>query len=175
MDRKARQVFGDRVVVKAYPSAAFHRLPRYVSEYLIAKYVRPESWRTDLEKVQAKIKDSSARNGPGELIKERLLTTSEVVLIDPVEAKIDLRNGQRWARVDALGDDRVRVPSALLEQHPGLLLGGLWGTAKVRYAPEIDPNHPNELVNFTPFQVGPPDVDSFRVGRAASRRTNGLV
>jgi ATP-dependent Lon protease len=167
LDRKSRQVFGDRVVVKALTQrAAFHRLPRYVSEYLIAKYVRPESWHDDLDKVQAKIKDLLPETDRRELVKERLLRTSEVVLIDPVEARIDLRNGQRWARVDALGDDRVRVPSSLLEQNPGLLLGGLWGTAKVRYTPEIDPNHPNELVNFTPFQVGPPDAAAFRAGRA---------
>jgi ATP-dependent Lon protease len=168
LDRKSRKVFGDHVVVKALNQrAAFHRLPRYVSEYLIAKYVRPESWRDDLEKVQDKIKDLLPETDRRELVKERLLRTSEVVLIDPVEARIDLRNGQRWARVDALGDDRVRIPSSLLEQNPGLLLGGLWGTAKIRYNPEIDPNHPNELVNFTPFQVGPPDIAAFRSGRAS--------
>jgi ATP-dependent Lon protease len=53
-----------------------------------------------------------------------------------------------------------------LEQNPGLLLGGLWGTARIRYAPEADAEHPNELVSFTPFQVGPPDLAAFRAGRA---------
>jgi len=168
LDHKARQVFGEHVVFKALAQrAAFHRLPRYVSEYLIAKYVRTESWREDLEKVQAKIKDLLPETDRRELVKERLLRTAEVVLIDPVEARIDLRNGRRWARVDALGDDRVRVATPLLEQHPGLLLGGMWGTAKVRYNPELDPDYPNELVNFTPFQVGPPDVAAFRAGRSA--------
>jgi ATP-dependent Lon protease len=166
LDRKAREVFGDQVVVKALGQrAAFHRLPRYVSEYLIAKYVRPESWRADLDKVQAKIKDLLPETDHRELLKERLLRLGEAIIIDHVEAKIDLKNGQRWGRVDALGDDRVRVPSPLLEQHPGLLLGGLWGTVRVRYAPETDASHPNELVSFTPFQVGPPDVAAFRAGR----------
>ncbi len=167
LDQKARQVFAEQVVVKALAQrTAFHRLPRYVSEYLIAKFVRPESWREDLEKVQAKIKDLLPETDRRELVKERLLRLGEVVLIDHVEAKIDLRNGQRWAKMDALGDDRVRIPSALLEQHPGLLLGGLWGTVKVRYGPEVDAAHPNELINFTPFQVGPPDLAVFRAGRA---------
>jgi ATP-dependent Lon protease len=168
LDQKARKVFGDHVVVKALAQrAAFHRLPRYVSEYLIAKYVRPDTWGDDLERVQAKIKDLLPETDRRELVKERLLRTSEAVLIDHVEAKIDLKNGQRWARVDALGDDKVRVPAALLEGQPGLLLGGLWGTAKVRYSPELDPDHPNELVNFTPFQVGPPDFAAYRAGRAS--------
>ncbi|HEY7329963.1 MAG TPA: BREX system Lon protease-like protein BrxL [Gemmataceae bacterium] len=167
LDCKAREVFGENVVIKALAqNIAFHRLPRYVSEYLIAKYVHPESWREDLVKVQAKIKDLLPETDRRELVKERLLRTGEVVLIDPVEARVDLKNGQRWAKVEALGDDRVRVPAALLEQHTGLLLGGLWGTAKIRYSPQADPEHPNELVNFTPFQVGPPDLAAFRAGRA---------
>ena len=33
----------------------------------------------------------------------------------------------------------------------GLLLGGLWGTAKVKYSPETNADAPNELVAFTPF------------------------
>ena len=56
LDRKARQVFGPQVVVKSLANqAAFHGLPRYVTEYLIAKFVRPETWKEDLGKVQQKI------------------------------------------------------------------------------------------------------------------------
>jgi ATP-dependent Lon protease len=168
LDRKARQVFGDQVVVKALAQrAAFHRLPRYVSEYLIAKYVRPESWREDLEKVQSKVKDLLPEVDRRALVKDQLLRSGEVVLIDHVEVDIDLKNGQRWGKVEALGDNRVRVAAALTEQQPGLLMGGLWGTARIRYGPEADPNHPNELVTFTPFQVGLPDLDAFRAGRAS--------
>ena len=55
LDRKVRQVFGENVVVKSLAQqTVFHGLPRFVSEYLIAKYVRPETWRDDLSKVQVK-------------------------------------------------------------------------------------------------------------------------
>jgi ATP-dependent Lon protease len=167
LDRKARDVFGEHVVVKALAQqAAFHGLPRYVSEYLIAKYVHPESWRDDLGKVQAKIKELLPDLERREWIKDRLLRTGEVTLIDNVEARVDLRNGQRWARVPALNDDKVRVGGALLEQNPGLLLGGLWGTTKLKYSPETDSDYPNEVTAFTPFQVGPPDVAAYRAQRA---------
>ena len=44
LDRKAHAALGDKVVVKSLAAAAgFHRLPRYVSEYLLAKYVRPDT------------------------------------------------------------------------------------------------------------------------------------
>jgi len=166
LDNKARQVFGEQVVVKSLAQQAFfHGLPRYVAEYLIAKYVRPDAWREDLAKVQGKIKDLLPNLERRELLKERLLRSGELILIDNVEARVDLRNGQRWARIPALNDDRVRVPPTILEQHPGLLLGGLWGTAKVHYSPETDGENPNELMTFTPFQVGPPDVDKYRSAR----------
>lgn len=166
LDKKTMSIFGDHVVVKSLAQqAAFHGLPRYVSEYLIAKYVKPETWRDDLAKVQAKIKDLLPDLDHRELMKDRLLRLGEVTLIDYVEARVDLRSGQRWARVQALNDDKVRVSAALLEQCPGLLLGGLWGTAKIKYNPEADSDFPNELIAFTPFQVGPPDVAAYRAHR----------
>src|SRR4051812_45706209 len=132
LDKKAHEVLGDKVVVKSLAQqAAFQGLPRYVSEYLIAKYVKPDTWRDDLAKMQAKVKELLPDLEHRELLKERLLARGEVTLIDSVEVRVDLKGGQRWGRLPALGDAKVRVPAALTEQHPGLLLGGLWGTAKV--------------------------------------------
>ncbi|MFO0848760.1 MAG: BREX system Lon protease-like protein BrxL [Gemmataceae bacterium] len=166
LDRKAAAALGDKVVVKSLAAqAAFQRLPRYVSEYLIAKYVKPDTWRADVANIQAKIQELLPDLEHRELLKEKLLSRGEVTLIDSVEVRVDLRGGQRWARLPALADNSVRVPASITEQHPGLLLGGLWGTAKVRYAPEADAGAPNELAAFTPFQVGPPDVAAFRAAR----------
>lgn len=167
LDHKAHDALGDKVVVKSLAQqAAFSRLPRFVSEYLIAKYVKPESWKDDLTKIQAKIAELLPDLEHRELLKEKLLGKGEVTLIDNIEARVDLKSGQRWARVPCLGDAKVRVPPSVTEQNPGLLLGGLWGTAKVKYAPEVSADAPNELVGFTPFQVGPPDVAEYRATRA---------
>jgi ATP-dependent Lon protease len=167
LDKKAHAVLGDKVVIKSLAQqAALQQLPRYVSEYLIAKYVKPETWKDDLAKIQAKIKELLPDLEHRELLKEKLLSRGEVTLIDHVEVRVDLRSGQRWARVPALGDQKVRVPASLVEQSPGLLLGGLWGTAKIRYTPETASDAPNELVGFTPFQIGPPDVAAYRAARS---------
>src|SRR3954471_8378210 len=105
LDHKAHAALGDKVVVKSLAQqAAFHRLPRYVSEYLIAKYVKPETWQDDLAKIQAKITDLLPDLEHRELLKEKLLGKGEVTLIDNVEVRVDLRGGQRWARVPAIGD-----------------------------------------------------------------------
>src|SRR6476620_7294039 len=139
LDRKAHALLGDKVVVKSLAQqASLQRLPRYVSEYLIAKYVKPDTWRDDLANVQGKVKELLPDLEHRELLKERLLARGEVTLSDNVDVKVDLKSGQRWGRVPALGDSKVRVPGTLTEQHPGLLLGGLWGTAKVRYTPEAN-------------------------------------
>src|SRR3954471_18747749 len=115
LDRKAHDVLGDKVVVKSLAQqAALQQLPRYVSEYLLAKYVKPETWKDDLAKIQAKIKELLPDLEHRELLKERLLGKGEVTLIDNVEVRVDLRGGQRWARVPAIGDNRVRVPAAVL-------------------------------------------------------------
>ena len=166
-DRKAKSVFGDQVVVKALAQeAAFHRLPRFVSEYLIAKFVRPESWQQDLEKVKTRIKDALPELSHRELLKDQLLRKGEVTIIDLVEARVDLRSQQRWAQVQAVQDDRIRIGEPLLTCHPGLLLGGLWGTVKLHFTPETDPTAPIEMVSFTPFQVGPPNVGEFKAKRS---------
>jgi len=167
LDRKAREVFGEHVVVKSLAQqAAFHGLPRYVSEYLIAKYVHPETWRDDLARAQSRVRELLPDLDHRELLKDRLLRTGEIVLLDNIEARVDLRGGRRWARVPALSDDRVRASAAILEQYPGLLLGGLWGTVRLRYAPEVDADSPNEILSFVPFQIGPPDVAAYRERRA---------
>jgi ATP-dependent Lon protease len=167
LDCTAQSVFGEHVVVKSLAQqAAFHRLPRYVSEYLIAKYVRPESWREDMAKVQARIKDLLPDLDHRELVKERLLRTGETTIIDYLEARVDLAGGQRWARVPTLSHDKVRISATLLEESPGLLLGGLWGTVRLRYNPETDADNPIEVLAFTPFQVGPPDLADYRAKRS---------
>ena len=99
LDKKAREVFGDHVVVKSLAQqAALHGLPRYVSEYLIAKYVHPDTWHDDLARVQAKIKELLPDLDHREYVKDHLLRTGETTLIDYIEARVDLRNGQRWCQ-----------------------------------------------------------------------------
>jgi ATP-dependent Lon protease len=178
LDKKAHALLGEKVVVKSLAStASLQRLPRYVSEYLIAKYVKPETWKDDLTKITAKIKELLPDLEQREMLKEKILSRGEITLIDNIEVRVDLKSGQRWARVPALADNNVRVAQAITEKNPGLLLGGLWGTAKLKYAPEQNSSAPNELVEFTPFQVGPPDVAGFREARGhfTTEEWSGLV
>ncbi|MFO0936179.1 MAG: BREX system Lon protease-like protein BrxL [Gemmataceae bacterium] len=167
LDQKAQGLLGDKAVIKSLAAgAALTRLPRYVSEYMIAKYVKPATWRADLESVQTKIRELLPELEQRELVKEKLLSQGQLTVIDAVDCRVDLKTGKRFARVPCIGDINVRVPAEVSTANPGLLMGGLWGTAKIRYTPEQDEKAPNELVSFTPFQVGPPDLAEFRSFRA---------
>ena len=166
LDQKARKVYGERVVLKLLAQQIqFQRLPRYVSEYLIAKYVQPESWLDDLERIRNKLRDHLPEVDKREWLKHELLRRGQLVLIDSVEVRVDLKTGQRWATVKALGDNRVNVPETLLDANPGLLLGGLWGTAEIVYRPDVNSEAPNHLINFTPFQVHVHDCRPYLEGR----------
>jgi ATP-dependent Lon protease len=166
LDTKALDNLGDRVVLKALArQSALDRLPRYVSEYLVAKKVRHDTWKADLADLQERIKLLLPTFEERELLKERLLRNGELTIIDQVEVKVDLAKGQRWAAIPALNESKARIEPALLEQHVGLLLGGLWGTVVVAYRPEADGKAPNEITKFTPFQIGPPNLGAHREAR----------
>ena len=116
LDKKTHEALGEKVVIKSLTQqSALQRLPRYVSEYLIAKYVKPETWKADIANIQAKIADLLPDMDRRDLLKDKLLSRGEVTLIDAVEVKIDLRGGQRIARVPALGDIKVRVGAKLTD------------------------------------------------------------
>lgn len=166
LDKKAHARCGDKVVIKSLASsAALARLPRYVSEYLIAKYVKPDTWQADLANIRNKVDELLPEHDAREILKNKLLTHGSVTLIDSIEARVDLKAGLRLARVPAISDMNVRVPQSIADQFPGLLLGGQWGTAKLQYTPEADEDHPTELVSFIPFQVGPPDLNQYKAFR----------
>ena len=151
---KVRDLFGDRVVEKSLSrEEAFFRLPRYVTEYLIAKYVKAETALDDIRVLKERIRDRLPDLDRRELIKDRLLREGQYTLIDYIEARVDLRAESRWVAVPCLEDRNVRIDDELLSRSPGLLAGGMWGTVKLRYAPESDPRHPVEVAAFTPFQV----------------------
>ncbi|GBD35767.1 Lon protease [bacterium HR36] len=166
LDQKARQVFGERVVLKSLAlRAQFQRIPRYVGEFLIAKYVRPETWQQDLARIQERLRDHLPDVDKREWWKNELLRRGQITILDFIEVRVNLRTGQRWAYVRALGDQQVQVGESLLEENPNLLMGGMWGTATIEYRPEQSRDAPNHLVAFRPFQVQVHDCTPYIEGR----------
>jgi ATP-dependent Lon protease len=163
---KVREAFNDRIVDKKLAQQeAFSRLPRFVSEYLIAKYVRPETAAEDIERVKGQIRERLPDLERRELIKDRLVRDGQFVLIDTVEVRVDLKDGQRLASVPSLEVRNARIERSVLDANPGLLAGGMWGTVKLWYRPEVDAERPIEVVGFTPFQADVTRVDDVIASR----------
>src|SRR5262245_1905855 len=159
-EQKIARLFGDRIVDKGLAQQeAFSRLPRYVSEYLIAKYVKRETAAQDLERIKDQVRERIPDTDRRELIKDRLVREGQFVLIDTVEVRVDLKTGQRFATVPAIDERAARIEESILQRNPGLLTGGMWGTVKLWYRPEVDAERPVEIGAFTPFQADVSSVD----------------
>lgn len=166
LDKKADATLGDKAVLKSLAAAtSFQRLPRFVSEYLIAKFVKRESIQESLEKVKDRIRTLMPEQDRKEHTQNRLINDAMIKVIDNVDARIDLKSGKLWVDVPCIGDRDVRVGKDIINTNPGIL-DGMWGTATIEYKPEIDKKAPNELTSFEPFQIGAPNLDEFRGFRA---------
>ena len=170
-DDKVARLFGARVVHKALAQQeAFARIPRYVTEYLIAKYVRPETAEEDLRRIKEQLRERLPDLDRRELIKDQLVREGHFVLIDAVEVRVDLKTGERGARIPSLDERNARIQEAIVEANPGLLVGGMWGTIKLWYRPEVDRERPVEIVGFTPFQADVSSIDDVVAARAEFTR-----
>lgn len=171
----ARSVYGDRIVDKRLAMQhVFARLPRYVTEYLLAKYVHPGHEDEDVAKLREQIRGRVPETDQKEVIKNRLMRDGEYTVIDQVEAEVDLAAGRHWARVNCLDNDRLAIHSALVDRYEGLLNGGLWGTCALSYRDTASPRDKITIVDFVPFQVTQADIDVYKAGRSHFTRNAWL-
>jgi ATP-dependent Lon protease len=162
-----KALFGDRIVNKGLAQqGSFSRLPRYVAEYIVAKYVHEETAESDLERIKDQIRRRFPDPDQREVIKNELLRAGHYTLIDRVEARVDLREESRWAVIPSLGEDRVRLDGRIADANPKLLAGGSWGTVELGYRPEVDEKNPLEVTGFTAFQVNVTGLQDYIAGRA---------
>ncbi len=161
----AREVYGDRVVDKLLANQEiFHRLPRYVAEYLIAKFVKPGREQEGVASIKERIRGRIPEADQKELIKNKLLQNGAHTVIDHLEVETDLGAGRHWARVNCLHGEKLAIDARLVDRYEAALNGGLWGTISLTYDAEVEPRL--AVADFVPFQVARPDVASYRAGRA---------
>lgn len=161
-DRLAR-AFPGRVLAKHLTQRpVFHRVPRYVVEYLLAKFA-PDGDDADVTKVQRLLHERYPGPEDRERVKDQLLRKGRFVLIDELEVQADLSSGRYSARIPSLGELKAEVPFDLTERYPGVLYG-LWGTIELSYDPAC---RQVRVADFLPFQVARIDLDEYCRARAA--------
>jgi ATP-dependent Lon protease len=167
----ARAVYSDRVVDKRLAmQEAFARLPRYVTEYLFAKYVRPGHEEQDLRAVKEKLRGRIPEAGEKEIIKSRLMREGSYVVIDQLEADVDLAASRYRAHMNCMDSESIGIRDDVVERFEGLLNGGLWGTVTLGYDASAQADRKITVRDFVPFQVSHVDVQAFKAGRAQFSR-----
>jgi len=149
----------DRVVLKPLTrwNEAYKEFPRYVMEYLVAKYVDPENPVVGQQKIDIILNEHYVESGAKELIKSKIKEKSEYTLLGQLQARLDATRDHYWAEVPALGDNFVRIGRKVLNEYGDVLLsGGAWGTLTIEYDPEYELKgrlYPFYIREFTPFQI----------------------
>lgn len=163
--QRVTEVFGELVVdKKAALLGGLEKVPRFVSEYLIAsaRAKRPDADPTLIrERIRRYTIDADRKN---EFV-SRLMREGRATLITLLEVEpLPMRN-QHVARIAQLDGHVLAIGDELIASHPELLYGGIWGSVELRY--DTSGSKPSMIVEgFTPYQLARPDTEAFRRGRA---------
>lgn len=166
-DEKVLRLLGDRVVLK--PSTrwneAYKEFPRYVLEYLCARYVDPGNPVSGQARIDRLLQEHYVESDAKELIKSRIKEKKEYVLLGSLQVRLDAARDHYWAEVPALGDNFVRVSNKVLAEYgEALMTGGAWGTMTIEYDARYELKgriYPFFVREFKPFQITRLDLDDY--------------
>jgi ATP-dependent Lon protease len=161
---KIERVFAGLAVDKRQAlSAGFESMPRFVTEFLLAK-ARSQNSALGVEDVRERIRKWSVdADRKGEFI-SRLMREQSARLIALLEVEPRPERNAHVGRVAQIDGHELAVNESLVAQFPELLYGGLWGSAVLRYDPS--PPKPRIFVDdFQPYQLTRPDMAAFRSAR----------
>lgn len=131
LSSKLESTFGTYVVNKTIAgTGSLKRLPRFVAEFLIARYVDRDNVTESITKLQSFVQRHLPDAGQAGLLRHELLTNGSATIIDRISARVDLATGRYYAEVDSLGEV-AEVPATIVRSNKGLLAGGMWGSLKL--------------------------------------------
>ena len=115
-DEKVLRHLGDRVVLKPLTrwNEAYKEFPRYVLEYLCARYVDPGNPVAGQARIDRLLQEHYVESDAKELIKSRIKEKGEYVLLGSLQVRLDAARDHYWAEVPALGDNFVRISQKVL-------------------------------------------------------------
>jgi ATP-dependent Lon protease len=166
-DQKVASLLGDRVVLKPLTrwNEAYKEFPRYVMEYLCARYVDPANPVPGQHRIDELLREHYVDSDAKELIKSRIKEKGEYVLLGSLQVRLDAARDHYWAEVPALGDNFVRIGQRLLHDYGEILLtGGAWGTMTIEYDSHYEIKgriYPFLIREFKPFQITRLDLEDY--------------
>ncbi|GIW43600.1 MAG: hypothetical protein KatS3mg077_0882 [Candidatus Binatia bacterium] len=149
MSERLQEIFPQKIVPKGLAlRSPFDRLPRYVAEYLIAKFA-PHGDPQRLDRLAENVLRLYPTGPERNRAKDQLLQRGHLTLIDELRVKPEVNSGRYVAEPPTLADVTVQVPQEICQRHPATLYG-LWGTLDLRYHART---REVSLAGFIPFEV----------------------
>ena len=165
-EKLLKENFGSAVVDK--PKAIKNEiqgLPRYVSEYLLGYFCEDEITEEGLKETNKYIHEHRIDSREKERFKNTLRVNGSLKIIDKFKVKINLSKTKKkptQMEIPSLGINDAEVSDRVLEEHPRLLIDGLWGMGEITYDED---EKEIKLVNFKPFQLSDIDIDELKEAR----------
>lgn len=167
LDLKVQELMPDRIILKSLTrwNDAYKEFPRFVMEYLVARFVDPTNPVLGQSKIDRILTENWVDSSEKELIKSRIKEKGTYNLLGSVQVRLDASKDHYWVTVPAIGEDTVRVTRNILVEHgDSLLAGGAWGTCTIEY----DSNYkigtriyPFVMTDFKPFQITRISLDDY--------------
>lgn len=167
LNEKILNLLSDRVILKPLTrwNEAYKEFPRYVLEYLVAKYVNPQDPVSGQKKIDMILTEHYVESGAKELVKSKIKEEGEYTLLGQLQVRLDASRDHYWAEVPVLGDNFVRISMKVLRDYgDALLAGGAWGTLTIEYDPLYELKgklYPFYIREFTPFQITRLSLDDY--------------
>jgi ATP-dependent Lon protease len=167
LDDKVKRLAADKVVLKPLTrwNDAYKEFPRYVMEFLCARYVTPDNPAQGQARIDKIIQERYVDSGAKELIRHRIRERGTYSLIGELKVRYDARRDVYWADIPAIGENSARIAPGVLRRYEDLLLtSGAWGTIDVQHDPKYElkgAKYPFVVQEFTPFQISRVDLDDY--------------
>src|SRR5437660_11356559 len=110
LDQKVKKLSGDKVVLKPLTrwNEAYKEFPRYVMEFLCARYVSPDDPVAGQKRIDNIIQEHYVDSGAKELIRYRIRENGSYTLIGELKVRYDARRDVYWADIPAIGESSDR-------------------------------------------------------------------
>ncbi|MGH2638922.1 MAG: BREX system Lon protease-like protein BrxL [Rhabdochlamydiaceae bacterium] len=160
LDSKAKSAFGSYVVEKELVhSHEISRLPRFISEYLVAKfYSDGEPRQEEIKRLQDFVNIHFPELRDKDKILHDIMTKGSYTLMDEFKVETDIKGARHRLFIPCLNIRDAQVLSTILDENTDLLRSGMWGVATLKYMPQEEQSKESEtspvlMTKFTPFEV----------------------
>lgn len=163
LDQLITDYFGDVSVDKRLSrkiGGSDRPIPDFVTDWLVSRYTLSDG-TVDEERISRFL----ARHLPDKKQKEPLLyelfTGATLKILDSYKVRVDVEGNRLLLDIPSLDTSRATVDHSLLDTHPLLLLGNVWGSGTlIRRPKDGDPErHEICMVDFKPMQTSTVDLN----------------